>query len=56
MAGERKQKVLSKAAAMAMITNMEKERYPKLPAAAKAKVDPVVDPHSGFLKAHVFLL
>lgn len=56
MEGERKQKVLSKAAAMATMANTEKERYPKLPAPAKASVDPVVDPDSGFLKAQVFLL
>lgn len=42
MAGERKQKVLSKTAAMATITNTEKKRYPKLPAPAKARVDPAV--------------
>lgn len=56
MAGERKQKVLSKAAAMATIANMKKERYPKLPDPAKARVDPVVDPDSGSLKAQVLLL
>lgn len=41
---------------MATITNTEKERYPKLPAPAKARLIPVVDPDSGFLKAQVFLL
>lgn len=56
MAGERKQKVLSKTAAMATITNTEKKRYPKLPAPAKARVDPAVAPDSGSLKAQVFLL
>lgn len=50
MAGERKQKVLSKAAAMATMANMEKKRYPKLSPPAKARVDPVADPDSAFLK------
>lgn len=56
MAGERKQKVLSKTAAMATITNMEKKRYPKIPAPTKARVDPAAAPDSGSLKSQVFLL